>query len=239
MLLGTCRDGRSLAYDASLYEFTLAGKPATLSEVRALDAHALVSWRANELRDWLARIVPDDLEACRQRALIERNAASYDKLSAEERVLADAARDDSILAGKIVEADPALVHAVVNQLLEEGLLAQAAHPQTGGAQVGGARATQAGGAQAGEGDFNPLAVMDLPRGMEPLSQLERAKGPNRKMTRSEARLMRKILKADDKAKERREKREKHAPPETERERGQVQEQVQGEDSEAYERKGRR
>ena len=207
MLLGTCKDGRALSYDASLYEFTLASKVATLSEVRALDARALIRWRAIELRDWFSRIDEADLAVCHERAFNERNAISYDKLSAEERVQADAARDDSILAGKIVDADPALVHAVANQLIEEGLLASS--PQV----------------RSAEGDdVNPLAVMELPRGMEPLSQLERAKGPNRKMTRSEARLMRKILKNDDKAKEKRERHEAPAAPEQEQEQEQGQEQ---------------
>ena len=195
MQLGTCKDGRILSYDASLYEFYLADKVATLDEVRALDRHAHIHWRANEMRDWLARINADDLVACHERAFIERNAVSYDKLSAEERVQADAARDDSVLAGKIVEADPALVHAVANQLIEEGLLKETAQVPASGSMPA-----------EGEEGFNPLATMDLPRGMESLSQLERAKGPNRKMTRSEERLMRKILKNDDKEKERREKR---------------------------------
>ena len=192
MLLGTCKDGRLLSYDASLYEFALASTVVTLSDVRALDDRALIHWRANELRDWFSRVDEADLAACHERALNERNAASYDELSAEQRVLADAARDDSILAGKIVDADPALVHAVANQLIEEGLLAPSSQVRS-----------------AEGADVNPLAVMDLPRGMEPLSQLERAKGPNRKMTRSEARLMCKILKNDDKAKE---KRERHEAP---------------------------
>ena len=205
MILGRCADGRVLSYDEGLYEFALAQKPATLAEVRALDARAQVRWRAIEVRDWFKRIDEADLAACHERAFVERNAVSYDKLSAEERVLADAARDDSVLAGKIVDADPALVHAVANQLIEEGLLARS--PAAGGI---------AGQPGDGSGEFNPLAVMDLPRGMESLSQLERAKGPNRKMTRSEERLMKKILKNDDKQKERRERNGIQAPrPEAE------------------------
>ena len=199
MQLGSCTDGRLLTYDASLYEFHLAQKPAELSEVRALDARAQVRWRAAEMRDWFRRINDADLAACHERAMERRYGVEYDKLSAEERVLADAARDDSVLAGKIVEADPALVHAVANQLIEEGLLAQAARPIADGSAEG-----------AAADEANPLATMELPRGMEPLSQLERAKaeqGERRKMTRSEARLMRKILKNDDKAKAKRERRE--------------------------------
>lgn len=195
MKLGMCADGRALTYDASLYEFSLAGKPAELEEVRALDARAQVRWRAIELRDWFTRINAADLAACHERAVAERYGVEYDKLSAEERVLADAARDDSVLAGKIVDADPALVHAVANQLIEEGLLAQAAP-------------TAMAGGDAANADANPLATMQLPRGMEPLSQLERAKaeqGERRKMTRAEARLMKKILKNDDKAKAKRER----------------------------------
>ncbi|MBQ9003291.1 MAG: hypothetical protein IJ087_15690 [Eggerthellaceae bacterium] len=197
MQLGTCTDGRLLTYDASLYEFRLAQRPAELAEVRALDARAQVRWRAAEMRDWFKRINGDDLAACHDRAMQQRYGVEYDELSAEERVLADAARDDSVLAGKIVDADPALVHAVANQLIEEGLIAQAPPAATGP------------GATGVESE-NPLATMELPRGMEPLSQLERAKaeqGERRKMTRAEARLMRKILKNDDKAKAKRERRE--------------------------------
>ena len=194
MRLGTCKDGRELSYDAALYEFKLAQKPAEFAEVRALDARAEVRWRAAEMRDWFKRVNPDDLASCRDRARAARYGVEYDKLSAEERVLADAARDDSVIAGKIVDADPALVHAVANQLIEEGLLRQASS------------ALGAGAAAAAEA--NPLATMDLPRGMEPLSQLERAhaeQGERRKMTRAEARLMKKILKNDDKAKAKRER----------------------------------
>ena len=224
--LGICADGRALSYDAALYEFALGSEPAALAEVRALDARAKVNWRAGELRDWFARIDGADLAACHERALAERNAVDYDKLTPEQRVQADAAHDDSVLAGKIVDADPALVHAVANQLIEQGLLNEAMRASAaGGAATGGVAASGAaagdGEGEDGEGgeDFNPLAVMDLPRGMEPLSQLERAKGANRKMTRSEERLMRKILKNDDKAKE---KRERRAAPAREPEAGQGQ-----------------
>ena len=205
MQLGMCADGRMLTYDVGLYEFHLAQKPAELDEVRSLDARAQVRWRAPEMRDWFKRINASDLAACHGKAMAERYGVEYDKLSAEERVLADAARDDSVSAGKIVDADPALVHAVANQLIEEGLLQQAARPAAAGA-----------GADNAADEANPLATMDLPRGMEPLSQLERAKaekGERRKMTRSEARLMRKILRNDDKAKAKRERHAASAPAE--------------------------
>ena len=205
MQLGTCKDGRALSYDVGLYEFRLAQKPAELAEVRLLDARAEVRWRAAEIRDWFKRIDADDLASCHERAMIERYGVEFDKLSAEERVLADAARDDSVIAGKIVDADPALVHAVANQLIEEGLLQQS-FP---------ASSSAVGDGVADDKEPNPLATMDLPRGMEPLSQLERAhaeQGERRKMTRSEARLMKKILKNDDKAKAKRERRAANAAP---------------------------
>ena len=67
-LLGTTTDGRELTYDASLYEFSLAGELASFDDVRMLDARNWVRWRADVLRDWFVRIVPADLEACNRRA---------------------------------------------------------------------------------------------------------------------------------------------------------------------------
>ena len=172
--LGTTREGLALSYDTRRYEFALDDRPAGLEELRALDADGLIDWLASEQRDWFRRVEPAALSACQARALAE---AADGELSPEERVRADAARDDGILAGKIVDADPALVQAVADALTRGGFSAELA---------------------------NPLAQLELPKGMEALSQFERAEGSRRKMTPDEERLMRKILKNDDRQKGRRE-----------------------------------
>ena len=184
MQLGFCIDGRALTYDVRLYEFRLARELVTLDEVRELDAHAHIRWLAPEQRDWFRRINPRDLEACSRRALARVGNSRYADMTPEERVQADAARDDSVLAGKIVDADPALVQAVAAKLEEQGLLGQVASSVV---------------------NSNPLASANLPKGMEALSQMERHHGGDRKMTAAEKRLMKKILKNDDKEKARREK----------------------------------
>ena len=185
MQLGTCTDGRALTYDVALYEFHLARELVSFEDVRDLDAHAHIKWRAPEQRDWFRRINADDLAACNRRALALAGDDRYANMTPEERVQADAARDDSVLAGKIVDADPVLVQAVVAKLEEQGLLGQ----------------VMPGQAVA----YNPLAAANLPKGMEALSQFERHQGGDRKMTSAEKRLMKKILKNDDKEKARREK----------------------------------
>ena len=186
MQLGTCVDGRALTYDVSLYEFRLAKELVSLQDVRELDAAAHIHWRAPEQRDWFRRINAADFAACNHRALARAGDGRYADMSPEERVKADAARDDSVLAGKIVDADPALVQAVVAKLEEQGVFSQALMGQPVA--------------------YNPLAAANLPKGMEALSQFERHAGGDRKMTRAEQRLMKKILKNDDKEKARREKR---------------------------------
>lgn len=184
--LGTCVDGRALTYDVTLYEFRLARELVMFDDVRDLDANGHIRWCAPEQRDWFRRINPVDLAACNRNALARTGNSRYANMTPEERVQADAARDDSVLAGKIVDADPALVQAVVAQLEEQGLL--------GGMMMPGQAA-----------QFNPLAAANLPKGMEALSQFERHAGADRKMTSAEKRLMKKILKNDDKEKARREK----------------------------------
>ena len=185
MQLGTCIDGRALTYDAALYEFRLARELVSLEEVRDLDAHAHIRWLAPEQRDWLRRINARDFAACNHRALAHAGDGRYANMTPEERVQADAARDDSVLAGKIVDADPALVQAVAAKLEEQGLLGQVMPGQPMA--------------------YNPLAAANLPKGMEALSQFERHQGADRKMTSAEKRPMKKILKNDDKEKARREK----------------------------------
>lgn len=174
--LGTISDGRPLFYDAALYEFRLDRAPVSLAEVRGLDDAGHIAWLAPEQRDWMRRIDTDDLDCCNRDAL-GRRGADYGLLSPEEQVQADAKRDDSVLAGKIVDADPALVAAVADALGQRGVAVASA-------------------AAAG-----PSA--ELPEGMEPLAQLQ--KQPGRAMTPLEHFLMRRILKNDDREKRRRER----------------------------------
>ena len=176
--LATCVDGRTLLYDATLYEFRLERDLVSYADVSALDKHAHLHWNAPEQRDWFRKINPADLDRCNRRAL-NRHGNGFSGLSPEEQVQADAKRDDSVLAGKIVDADPALVRAVADALEEQGLL--------------------------GRGGGAPQTVIGMPAGMESLSQLQKQEG--RKMTMMEHYLMRQILKNDDKEKSRREKRE--------------------------------
>ena len=63
MQLGICVDGRTLTYDARLYEFRLARELVSLQDLRALDAHAHIRWAALEQRDWFRRINASDLDA--------------------------------------------------------------------------------------------------------------------------------------------------------------------------------
>lgn len=176
--LGTIQDGRILSYDATLYEFRVSRNVVTHADVAELDRAGHISWLAPEQRDWFWRINPQDLDRCNREAL-GRHGNGYEGLTPEEQVLADAKRDDSVLAGKIVDADPALVRAVADALEAQGLVGHASHAHT----------TQ------------PTVV--LPQGMEALGQLQNQEG--RKMTLMEHFLMRQILKADDKAKLKREK----------------------------------
>lgn len=185
MQLGSSVDGRALTYDVALYEFRLARELVSLEDVRELDAHAHIRWLALEQRDWFRRINPADFVRCNRTALARAGSGRYADMTPEERVQADAARDDSVIAGKIVDADPALVQAVAAQLEAQGLLG--------------------GGMQGQPTAYNPLAAANLPKGMEALSQMERHHGADRKMTPAEKRLMKKILKNDDKEKARREK----------------------------------
>ena len=176
--LGTISDGRPFAYDAALYEFRVARSVVSYEDVAELDRAGSIAWLASEQRDWFWHINPQDLDRCNREAL-GRHGNGYEGLSPQEQVLADAKRDDSVLAGKIVDADPALVRAVADALESQGLIGHASH----------AHATK------------PTVVM--PQGMEALGQLQNQEG--RKMTLMEHFLMRQILKADDKAKLKREK----------------------------------
>jgi hypothetical protein len=184
--LGLCSDGRDLFYDRRKYLFFLGRDVATYAEVKGIEDAGKISWRALEQRDWFNRIDPAELATCAERALTEGN---LEGLTPEERVQADAARDDSVLAGKIVDADPVLVQAVADRLVQEGYLSAG---------------------DASDGERNELAEMDLPKGMEALSQMERHEGSNRKATPAEKCLMRKILKNNEKEKVRREREEEAA-----------------------------
>lgn len=184
MKLGTCADGRTLTYDTALYEFKLDREVVTYAQIRELDNHAHISWLALEQRDWFRRVDPKALEACHKRAAARRGGSLWEGMTPEERVQADAARNDSVLAGKIVDADPALVQAVAGALEAQGLL----------------------GGFNGVGTVN-IDPKNMPAGMELLEQLKREDAIDRKMTRGEKRMMRKILAGDDKAKERREQSE--------------------------------
>lgn len=178
--LGTIADGRPLYYDATLYEFRLDRSVITYAQVAELDASAHIAWLAPEQRDWFNHIDPQDLDRCNRNAL-GRHGNAFAALSPEEQVQADAKRDDSVLAGKIVDADPALVRAVADALEQQGLVGHASHAHAGTAQT----------------------VIGMPQGMEALSQLQRQEG--RKMTLMEHFLMRQILKNDDKEKAKRER----------------------------------
>lgn len=172
--LGTTGNGRRLAYDPVLYEFRLEREQLGYAELQALDRRGCVRWAAPEQRDWFRRLDAAQLERCNRRAL-QLHGSGQAALTPEEQVLADARRDDSVLAGKIVEADPALVHAVALSLEEQGLL-------------------------GGQGQ---QPVIGMLQGMEALSQLQ--KQPGRKMTVMEHFLMRQILKNEDKEKARQQK----------------------------------
>ncbi len=177
ILLGSTSEGRQLFYDAALYEFRIGRSLASYGEVRALDAAAQISWGAPEQRDWFYHIDLAMLDRCNREALASHGDAD-EGMSVQEQVIAHAKRDDSVLAGRIVEADPALVQAVALALEQQGLLGQQVAPQM---------------------------HVEMPQGMEPLAQVQRQ--PGRKMTVLEHVLMRQILKNDDKAKAKREREE--------------------------------
>ena len=67
-LLGTTTDGRTLTYDASLYEFYLDDEQASFGDVQMLDARNWLRWRADVLRDWFVHIDSAALVACNARA---------------------------------------------------------------------------------------------------------------------------------------------------------------------------
>ncbi len=180
--IGTTRGGKVLSYNERLYEFMLDQDVVELRAVQELDCAGYINWFYLEHRDWFKKLDCEVFTQAHLKALSESDDL-YGGMTPEERVRADAARNDSILAGKIVDADPALVHAVVHAIESKGLLAS---NQTHEAS-------------------NPLAQANLPKGMEALSQLERAYGDDRKMTFAEKQLMKRILKNDDKEKRRREK----------------------------------
>ena len=213
MLLGWCLDKGQLTYDAVRFEFSIAGERTSYESVIDLDDRALIRWRAMEQRDWMRRLDADLLRTCHENALLERASSSGRNLSPSEQVLADAARDDGVLAGAIVEADPALVQAVADELQKRGMALAGSMRQQHSQQspdgpdpspkAGDLRISRSGAEDSGTG--NPLAQMDLPRGMEALSQMERAQPDRRDMTYSEKRLMKKILRNDDKAKAKRER----------------------------------
>lgn len=182
--LGITSRGKVVSYDERLYEFRLDNEMVEHSTIQEIDDAAGISWFYLEQRDWFKKLDDELLGQARKRVLSSEGGDIYEGMTPEERVHADSLRDDSILAGKIVEADPALVHAVVQAIEAEGLMSAASS-----------------GAPAG----NPLARASLPKGMEALSQMERAHGDERAMTRAEKLLMKRILKNDDKEKRRREK----------------------------------
>lgn len=184
--LGRCSDGRALRYDGTAYRFYLGGCETSYDEIAALDRLGRVTWLAGEQRDWFNRINRADLDACARKAADW--ASSEGSLDPSEQVRLDARRDDGILEGRLVDADDALVRAVIDRLEAEGALG--------------------GSAAAAASLDNPLASMDLPDGMESLGQVVKREG--RPMTALEHVLMRRIMRNDDKAKARRERRERKA-----------------------------
>ena len=86
-LLGTTSDGRTLTYDAALYEFSLDGELTSFADLRTFDDRNWIKWRASQLRDWFRQIVPEDLDACNRRArsmvsvpMVSVDAQPLDKL---------------------------------------------------------------------------------------------------------------------------------------------------------------
>ena len=138
-LLGTASDGRTLKYDAALYEFSLGGERATFDDVQMLDARNWVRWRAPELREWFQHINASDLAACNRqaRALVAMPAA-------ETRIRANAAT----AAGAIpVAAGQASNH--VRARATASLGAQAVAP----GRTGASRVSQKAAAYAYAGEW--------------------------------------------------------------------------------------
>lgn len=184
--LGRCGDGRALHYDSAAYRFYLGDRRVSYDEIAALDRRGEVAWLAGEQRDWFNRIDRADLDACAAAACDRALAA--DALDPYEQVRRDARRDDSVLEGRLVDVDDALVRAVIDRLEIEGALAR--------------------GSDSAETTESPLAAAVLPEGMEPLGQVVKREG--RSATALERVLARCIMRNDDKAKARRERRERKA-----------------------------
>lgn len=179
--LGQCEDGKRLLYDRATYQFFVGARPLEYEDVARLDAQGRVNWFALEQRDWFYRI---DRDALRDRAEAARaDAQEGDAGDPFEQVRRDARRNDSILEGRLAEANDALVRAVADKLEAQGLTLPATERVA---------------------SENPLAIQELPDGMEPLKQVVKQEG--RSMTFLERVLMRRIIKNDDKAKVRRERR---------------------------------
>lgn len=73
--LGASADGRTLEYDADLYEFWLSNQPVSYDDVRALDARDWIRWCDPRLREWFVKIERDALAACHRRAVQAAGAA--------------------------------------------------------------------------------------------------------------------------------------------------------------------
>lgn len=93
-LLGTTTDGRTLTYDASLYEFYLDDEQASFGDVQMLDARNWLRWRADVLRDWFVHIDSAALVACNARA----------RSLAASRALGGAGRPKAALPARKAEA---------------------------------------------------------------------------------------------------------------------------------------
>jgi hypothetical protein len=196
--LGKLKSGRVLNYDEARYEFYLDNHIILHSDLRALDSQAQILWAAPEQRDWFKKIDAVTLKSCQARALASQNAEGV--TSAHDQVLRDAARDDSVLAGKIVDASPVLVEAVASALEARGFAGAGAKATVA---AGAGTVPNQAGAPGAEAEVAAAAAVQLPEGMEAAGQLIRQ--PGRRMTITERYLLRKILKDDDKQKARREK----------------------------------
>ena len=100
-LLGTTADGRTLTYDASLYEFFLDGEQASFADAQMLDARGFLRWRADVLRDWFVHIDSTALASCnaRARALAAARGADRALGAGRTRAALPARQDCTVVRG--------------------------------------------------------------------------------------------------------------------------------------------
>ena len=114
-LLGTTADGRTLTYDASLYEFFLDGEQASFADAQMLDARGFLRWRADVLRDWFVHIDSTALASCNARARALAAARGADRaLGAGRTRAALPARQDEGRADSGY-AEPASAEALASE----------------------------------------------------------------------------------------------------------------------------